>query len=122
MMSFAEMEGVLDKIKIVVNCVGLETGHITLKKAQDTIGREIFAKLPNDYQAMVEARNNGIPLLEQAPNAKITQAIIELANSLIGKNDPEDPALDSAKSSFGRLLNIWGSKSESGSPHPYGYY
>jgi pilus assembly protein CpaE len=113
MMSFAEMEGVLDKIKIVVNRVGLETGHITLKKAQDTIGREIFAKLPNDYQAMVEARNNGIPLIEQAPKAKITHAISELANTLIGKSDPEDAASNPAKSSFGKLLNMWGAKSGS---------
>ena len=114
MMSFAEMDGVLDKIKVVVNRSGLETGNITLKKAKDTIGREIFAKLPNDYQTMVEARNNGIPLLEHAPKAKITHAITELANNLIGKEATADATTDSAKSSFGRLMNIWGGKSVSG--------
>ena len=113
MMSFAETEGLLDKIKIVVNRVGLETGHITLKKAQDTIGREIFAKLPNDYQAMVEARNNGVPLLEQAPKAKITQAIIDLANTLTGNDQSSNGGSQSSKSSFGRLIGIWGGKSAS---------
>ena len=50
--------------------------HISLKKAQETIGREIFWQLPNDYRTMVEVRNNGVPLIEQAPKAAITQAIV----------------------------------------------
>ena len=69
MMSFGEIEGLKDKVKIVVNRVGLDTGQISLKKAQETIGREIFWQLPNDYRTMVEVRNNGVPLIEQAPKA-----------------------------------------------------
>ena len=49
MMSFNEVEGLKDKVKIVVNRVGLDNGQISLKKAQETIGREIFWQLPNDY-------------------------------------------------------------------------
>ena len=82
MMSFGEMEGIAEKVKIVVNRVGLDTGHITLKKAEETIGKEIFWQLPNDYRTMIEARNNGVPLIEQAPKAAITQAIIQLARAL----------------------------------------
>ena len=52
-----------------------------MKKAQETIGREIFWQLPNDYRTMVEVRNNGVPLIEQAPKAAITQAMIALAES-----------------------------------------
>lgn len=84
MSAFVDTEGLLSKIKIVVNRYGLENGRISLKKAQDTIGKEIFAKLPNDYRTMVEVRNNGVPLLEQAPKAKITQAFLALADSLSG--------------------------------------
>ena len=43
---------------------GLDSGQISLKKAQETIGREIFWQLPNDYRTMVEVRNNGVPLIE----------------------------------------------------------
>ena len=64
-----------DKVKIVVNRVGLDAAQISLKKAQETIGREIFWQLPNDYRTMVEVRNNGVPLIEQAPKAAITQSI-----------------------------------------------
>ena len=114
MASFAEMDGILDKVKILVNRYGLETGQISLKKAQDTIGREIFWKLPNDYRTMVEVRNNGVPLIEQAPKAKLTLAIVGLADALShGQQSPEMTETDStSKSSFGRLLSgIFSTKS-----------
>ena len=84
MMSFEEIEGLKDKIKIVVNRVGLDNGDISLKKAQETIGREIFWQLPNDYRTMIEVRNNGVPLIEQAPKAAITQSVIEMSEALAG--------------------------------------
>ena len=86
MLSFGEDEGLKDKVKIVVNRVGLDSGAISLKKAQETMGREIFWQLPNDYKTMVEVRNNGVPLIEQAPRAGITQAIVSLAENLTGEN------------------------------------
>ncbi len=84
MMSFGEIEGMADKVKIIVNRVGLDNGQISLKKAQETIGREIFWQVPNDYRVMVEVRNNGVPLLEQAPKAQITQSIQKLAAAING--------------------------------------
>lgn len=92
MMSFGEMEGLKDKIKIVVNRVGLDN-HISLKKAKETIGGEIFWQLPNDYRVMVEVRNNGVPLVEHAPKAAITQRMRGLAEALNGKAS-EDEAVD----------------------------
>lgn len=82
MMSFEEVEGLKDKIKVVVNRSGLDNGQISLKKAQETIGREIFWQLPNDYRVMVNVRNNGMPLIEQAPKAGITQSIVSLCEEL----------------------------------------
>jgi len=83
MMSFGEMEGMGEKIKLIINRAGLENGQITLKKAEETIGKEVFWQLPNDYRTMAECRNNGIPLLEQAPKASITSSIAALAETLI---------------------------------------
>jgi len=82
MMSFGEMEGIAEKVKIVVNRVGLESGQITLKKAEETIGKEVFWQLPNDYRAMIEVRNNGVPLIEQAHKADITQSIVTLTDAI----------------------------------------
>jgi pilus assembly protein CpaE len=112
LMSFGEMKDVADKVKIVCNRVGLDNGTISLKKAQDTIGREIFCRLPNDYRTMVEVRNNGVPLIEQAPKAPITQAIIQLGEQLCGAPKPEAaPAEEPAKAaSSGGLFSFFGKK------------
>jgi len=103
MMSFGQMEGIADKVKILVNRVGLDTGHITLKKAQETIGRDIFWQLPNDYRTMIEVRNNGVPLFEQAPKAPITQSILGLAAALCGEESQEDETAAGPP----KLFNLW---------------
>jgi pilus assembly protein CpaE len=90
MMSFEEIEGLKDKVKILVNRVGLDSGQISLKKAQETLGRDIFWQLPNDYRVMVEVRNNGVPLIEQAPRAAITTAMVALADALNGAQSGEE--------------------------------
>ena len=112
MMSFGEMEGMAEKVKIVVNRAGLDTGQITLKKAQETIGKEVFWQLPNDYRTMIEVRNNGIPLLQQAPKAPITQSIVALAEALSSNRKAELPDQPDRKSGLGRLFKLWPNKSD----------
>jgi pilus assembly protein CpaE len=109
MMSFGNMEGFAEKVKIVVNRVGLGNGQITLKKAEDTIGKEIFWQLPNDYRTMIEARNNGVPLIEHAPRAAITQSMVALAKALSGvESEPADEAV--TKKGLGGLMKFWPGK------------
>jgi pilus assembly protein CpaE len=111
MMSFSQMNDIADKVRIIVNRVGLESGQITLKKAQETIGKDIFWQLPNDYRTMVEVRNNGVPLYEQAPKAPITQSIASLAQALSGEAPAEAAQPEAKKSSLGRLFHLWPGKS-----------
>ena len=109
MMSFGNMDGLAEKVKIVVNRVGLDNGQITLKKAEETIGKDIFWQLPNDYRTMIEARNNGVPLIEYAPKAAITQSMIALAKALTGvETVPADES--GSKKGLGGLWNRWQSK------------
>ncbi len=111
MMSFQEMDGMADKVKIVFNRVGLEQGAISLKKAQETMGREVFWQIPNDYRTMVEVRNNGVPLIDQAPKAPVTQAIIGLGNALNGEvTKPAEAPTEEAKAGKGGLFSFWPSK------------
>ena len=110
MMSLGEMNDLADKVKIVINRVGLESGQITLKKAEETIGREIFWQLPNDYRTMIDARNNGVPLIEQAPKAAVTHSMIALAAALSGDPKAAGPDASAKKSAVGRLLNLWPGK------------
>lgn len=111
-MSFDQIDGLREKLKIIVNRVGLESGQIKMKKAKETIGRDIFYQIPNDYRTMVEVRNNGIPLLEQAPKAPITAAIKELA-SLLDKepsNSSEEAATATSTAGSGSWLSFWPKK------------
>ncbi len=107
MTSFNEMEGVADKVKIVVNRVGIDSGQISLKKAQDTIGREIYWQLPNDFRTMVDVRNNGVPLLDQAPRAPITLAISELAAALTDAKPEEASPAEANRSSIKQLFGLF---------------
>jgi len=116
MMSFNEMEGIGEKVKIIVNRAGLDNGHITLKKAEETIGKEIYWQLPNEYRTMIEARNNGVPLIEQSPKAAITQSIAGLAAALFneagapGTAGREAPAAAKKSSGFSGLFSRWAGK------------
>jgi pilus assembly protein CpaE len=89
MQYFDHVEGLKDKIRIVVNRVGLEDTQISLSKALETIGREIAWQVPNDFATMVEARNNGVPLIMQAPRAKLTRALELIAEQLSPADAPK---------------------------------
>lgn len=113
MMSFEEIEGLQSKVEIVVNRAGLDSGQISLKKAKETLGRDIFSLLPNDYRTMVEIRNNGVPLIVQAPKATITHAIRDLATKLQGEPEHSDVTdEEGVKSSESKWKKFWpGAKS-----------
>lgn len=84
MMSFEETEGLKEKTRVVMNRTGLNTGQISITKAETFIGNEIYWKVPNDYKVMIDVRNNGVPLIVDAPKAGITTAICGLADKICG--------------------------------------
>ncbi len=104
---FEQENGLSEKIKVIINRIGLDQAQISIGKALETIGREIYWQIPNDYSALVESRNNGVPLLMQAPKSKLTKAIELLAQSLDGSDDQsekaEDPSKQKAKGLFSFL-------------------
>ncbi len=80
-------EGLAEKVQVVVNRVGAEECDITIKKAEESIGRQIFWQVPNDFKAMLGARNAGEPLLVHAPKSKVQLSLQQLANFLAGKTE-----------------------------------
>jgi pilus assembly protein CpaE len=73
------------KVKVVLNRVTSEGTDISLKKAEETIGRPIFWQVPNDPKAMTDSRNQGVPLLTLAPKCKVQQSLLGLSMALCGK-------------------------------------
>jgi len=68
-------------------------GDISLKKAEETIGKPIYWQIANDAKAMIGSRNEGKPLIEHSPRSKAQQGISGLAVALGNKNEkPAAPA------------------------------
>ncbi|MFN4257786.1 MAG: CpaE family protein [Gemmataceae bacterium] len=88
-------EGLSDKVRIVVNRIGADyvEGDISLKKAEETIGKPIFWQIPNDAKPMISSRNAGVPLILHSPRCKAQQSIQGLAQILSGKveSQPQEP-------------------------------
>jgi pilus assembly protein CpaE len=72
------------KVHIVLNRVGSEN-DISIKKAEETIGKPVYWQVPNDPKPVIESRNHGAPLIVHAPKSKVQQSIAGLAQSLCGK-------------------------------------
>ena len=71
-------------MRVVVNRSGLDNSQISSQKAEETIAREIFWRIPNNYAIVSDCRNNGVPLVKSAPKAVITHSISELSSKLSG--------------------------------------
>jgi len=104
--SFERHDGVRERVKVVVNRAGLEKNEISLEKAENTIGGEIFSRIPNNYVIISECRNNGVPLLEQAPKAAITQHLVDLAEKISGDANPAEAGEGDAKGKSGSWLKF----------------
>jgi pilus assembly protein CpaE len=103
-----------DKVKIVMNRVGDEVvpDGISLRKAEEVLGRPADWQIPNDYKTLVQAWNKGSPLAHSAPRSKVFFAIAAMAAALTG-NPLVDPSVK-APSPADRLQTVtprlWQSK------------
>jgi pilus assembly protein CpaE len=85
LMCLGEHEGFRERVKIVANRVGSNESEIPNQRAEETIGKPIVARVPNDTKTMMAARNNGLPIAEVAPKSKIHQAILQVSEVVAGE-------------------------------------
>ena len=90
-------DGLDERVRIIMNRVGSDyaEGEISLKKAEETIGKPVYWQIPNDSKPMLGARVAGMPLLQFAPKCRAQQSIAGLADLLCGN----EPAVVAPKSS-----------------------
>lgn len=98
--TFGNEEELAGKIRVVINRVGSEESEISLKKAEETIGKPIFWQIPNDFKAMLGSRNAGVPIYEHAPRSKVNLSLTNLATALTGKQADPKTAKKERKSIF----------------------
>lgn len=106
LLTLGNEEGLSDKVKVVMNRVGSDfmEGDISLKKAEETIGKPIFWQIPNDAKAMIGSRNAGVPLILHAPKSKVHTSLMGLASALSGKKNGEDKKAQPKGSMFDIFL------------------
>ena len=70
-----------NKIKLVINRF-IQNSDFTLDDVQKTIGKEVFAKIPNNYLTLIDAINIGSTVLEANPQSNIAKAYKILAQQI----------------------------------------
>jgi len=103
MQHLSQLNGLDSKVEIVVNRLGLEDSDISINKALETIGREVFWQLPNDNATMTGSRNNGKPLCQFSPKARLTRSIRDLVARLASGDASrgDNVAIEKKKGLFG---------------------
>ena len=83
----SEDETTANKLRIVLNRVGSDfwEGDIDLKKAEETIGKPFYWKIPNDFKAVMSSLRGGRPFDSAGAEIKVQQSIARLADDLCGK-------------------------------------
>lgn len=87
LMSMSMDDALTERVRIVLNRVGSDYAEadISLKKAEETVGKPIFWQIPNDAKPMIGSRVAGMPLLQHSPKCRAQQSITGLADALCGK-------------------------------------
>lgn len=80
-------ENLSDRIRVIINRQGADSVEegISLKKAEEVIGKPIFWQVPNDPKSVIGARVAGQPLVKQAPKSRVQLSVYGLAQALYGK-------------------------------------
>lgn len=94
----------LDRAKILCNRVGRSTAHLSVKDVTETLGLDLYATIPDDWETASGAMNLGEPLMTYGPKSKLRIAIQEIAERL---HRPEPDADDKSGRKQGLIGRIF---------------
>ncbi|MFO7726918.1 MAG: AAA family ATPase [Desulfonatronovibrio sp.] len=77
-----------ERVRVVINRY-IKDSAFTLKEAEESIKKEIYWTIPNDYYVTMSAINQGIPLYKSAPRANVTKNLAELADRLVARDQQQ---------------------------------
>src|SRR5262249_32959816 len=72
-----------ERIHLVVNRYG-QPKEVPYGKAEEALGSKIGHYIPEDAKSINSANNNGVPVVVQAPSAKVSRSIGKLTMSING--------------------------------------
>jgi pilus assembly protein CpaE len=72
------------RVRLVVNRYG-QPQELPVAKAEEALGIRISHFIPDDPKTINRANNNGIPAVLEAPSAKVSKVVLQLATSVNGQ-------------------------------------
>lgn len=91
------------KIRLAVNRWSKNI-ELDQKQVEDFLGERVVGFIQSDYKAAVNSINLGQPLVDSAPNSKVTIDLQNLANKLFDGNIEPAPSLPNGKRSFNSIF------------------
>jgi len=82
----------LDRIRLIANRLGRESGYLEPQHVEATLNRKVFATICDDWRTVSASINSGQPLITAAPKSRVRQAIRELARQLLASETDADAA------------------------------
>ena len=73
-----------EKVQLVVNRYG-QAQEVAPAKAMEALGRTITHYVPEDAKTVNRANNHGVPVVLEAPTAKVSRSLSQLAHSVNGR-------------------------------------
>ncbi len=73
-----------EKLQVAANRYG-QGGQVDWRKAEEALGRKVVEWIPDDPASVNQALNEGRPLVQVAPRARITRSFEKLAGHLNGR-------------------------------------
>lgn len=88
---FRQFEGLIDRVKVVINRAGSREYEISLKKAEETLNLKASWQIADAPREFASARSRGVPLEVQAPGGKAHRAFLKIVHSFSATTRPETP-------------------------------
>jgi pilus assembly protein CpaE len=74
-----------ERLRLVVNRHG-QPKEVSAAKAQEALGMKISHFVPDEPKTVNRANNNGVPVVLEAPSAKVSRSLSQLAASVNGRH------------------------------------
>jgi pilus assembly protein CpaE len=74
-----------ERVRLVVNRFG-QPKEVPAAKAEEALGLKIAHFIPDDPKTINRANNNGVPVVIEAPSAKVSRSVTQLAQAVNGKH------------------------------------
>jgi pilus assembly protein CpaE len=87
---FQQFDGLVDRVKLVVNRIGSSDAEISQAKAEETLKMPVSWQIPNTTKVFQAARIKGVPIADIAKGTRPHQIFLEMARAM--RPPAEQPA------------------------------